>query len=94
MHKVSWAGRQYEIEFFYSTDWKNDVGDWGKVLTKSYVVYLPEDYDGLILAAQAQPGSYKESQKRDQLDSICPEANIMRCETVDPRTSLYFPICG
>lgn len=94
VHKVSWAGRQYEIEFFYSTDWKNDVGDWGKVLTKSYVVYLPEDYDGLILAAQAQPGSYKESQKRDQLDSICPEANIMRCETIDPRTSLYFPICG
>ena len=93
LHTVSWQGNSYLIEFAYSTDWQYNVGDWAQVLTKSYAVYLPEDYDGLIFAAEAQPGSYKDSAKRMQLDSISPEADIMNIDTVDPYSSLYFSLC-
>ena len=41
IHTVTWNGETYEIEFFYSTSWEK-TGDWSNVLTKSYVVYLPE----------------------------------------------------
>ena len=44
--------------------------------TKSYAVYLPEDYDGLVFAAEAQPDTYTDSAKRMQLDSISPEASL------------------
>ena len=57
LHTVSWQGNSYLIEFAYSTDWKYNVGDWAQVLTKSYSVYLPEDYDGLVFAAEGQPSS-------------------------------------
>ena len=33
------------------------------ILTKSYVVYMPEDYNGLIFAAEAQPDNYKDTAK-------------------------------
>ena len=84
LHTVSWQGNSYLIEFAYSTDWQYNVGDWAQVLTKSYAVYLPEDYDGLVFAAEAQPASYKDSAKRMQLDSISPEASLMDIDTVDP----------
>ena len=93
LHTVSWQGNNYLIEFAYSTDWQYNVGDWAQVLTKSYAVYLPEDYDGLVFAAEAQLGSYKDSAKRMQLDSISPEADIMNIDTVDPYSSLYFSLC-
>ncbi|WP_343252621.1 hypothetical protein [Ligaoa zhengdingensis] len=93
LHTVSWRGNSYLIEFAYSTDWQYNVGDWAAVLTKSYVVYLPEDYDGLVFAAETQPDNYKDSAKRMQLDSISPEAGIMDIDTVDPYSSLYFSIC-
>lgn len=93
LHTISWQGNSYLIEFAYSTDWQYNVGDWAQVLTKSYAVYLPEDYDGLVFAAEAQPGSYKDSAKRMQLDSISPEADIMNIDTVDPYSSLYFSLC-
>ncbi len=93
LHTVSWQGNSYLIEFAYSTDWQYNVGDWAQVLTKSYVVYLPEEYDGLVFAAEAQPGSYKDSAKRMQLDSISPEAALMDIDTVDPYSSLYFSLC-
>ncbi len=93
LHTVSWQGSSYLIEFAYSTDWQYNVGDWAQVLTKSYAVYLPEDYDGLVFAAEAQPGSYKDSAKRMQLDSISPEAALMDIDTVDPYSSLYFSLC-
>ena len=60
---------------------------------KSYSVYLPEDYDGLVFAAEGQPSSYKDSAKRMQLDSISPEAALMDIDTVDPYRSLYFSLC-
>lgn len=93
LHTVSWKGNSYLIEFAYSTDWTYDVGDWGMVLTKSYIVYLPEGYDGIIFAAEVQPDNYKDCAKRMQLDSISPEASIMNLDTVDPYSALYFSIC-
>ena len=72
LHTVSWQGNSYLIEFAYSTNWQYNVGDWAQVLTKSYAIYLPEDYDGLVFAAEAQPDNYKDSAKRMQLDSISP----------------------
>ena len=92
-HTVSWQGNSYLIEFAYSTNWQYNVGDWAQVLTKSYSVYLPEDYDGLVFTAEAQPASYKDSAKRMQLDSISPEAALMDIDTVDPYRSLYFSLC-
>lgn len=93
LHTISWQGNSYLIEFAYSTDWQYNVGDWAQVLTKSYAVYLPEDYDGLVFAAEAQPDHYKDSAKRMQLDSISPEAALMDIDTVDPYRSLYFSLC-
>ena len=93
LHTVSWQGNSYLIEFAYSTDWQYNVGNWAQVLTKSYAVYLPEEYDGLVFAAEAQPDSYKDSAKRMQLDSISPEAALMDIDTVDPYSSLYFSLC-
>ena len=93
LHTVSWQGNSYLIEFAYSTDWQYNVGDWAQVLTKSYAVYLPEDYDGLVFAAEAQPDNYKDSAKRMQLDSISPEADIMNIDTLNPYSALYFSLC-
>ena len=58
----------------------------------SYIVYLPEGYDGLVFAAQSMPGSYEECQDRLNLESICPEADLFNCDTVDARSNLYFAI--
>lgn len=46
VHTVNYNGNEYLIEFAYSTDWQYNVSDWAMVLTKSYMVYLPDDYDG------------------------------------------------
>lgn len=91
IHTVTWNGETYEIEFFYSTSWEK-TGDWSNVLTKSYAVYLPEGYDGLVFAAEPQPDNYRDTAKRDQLDSICPEADILNCATVDAHNCLFFRI--
>ena len=81
------------IEFAYSNDWQYNVGDWAMVLTKSYVVYMPEDYDGLVLAAEPQPDNYRDTAKRMQLDSISPEGCITELDTLDPYACLYFSVC-
>ena len=93
LHTVSWQGNSSLIEFAYSTEWRSDVGDWGRVLTKSYAAYVPADYDGLIFAAAAQPDNYRDCAKRMQLDSISPEAAILDLDTLDPYSSLYFDLC-
>ena len=77
----------------YSTDWNFQVGDWGAVLTKSYSVYMPADYDGLVFAAQAEPDTYQESARKMQLDSISPEACVLDLDTLEPYSSLYFSLC-
>ena len=93
LHTVSWRGNSYLIEFTYSTDCNFQVGDWGAVLTKSYSVYLPADYDGLVFAAQAEPDTYEKSARKMQLDSISPEACVLDLDTLEPYSSLYFSIC-
>lgn len=93
LHTINWQGNSYLVEFSYSTDWQYNVGDWAQILTKSYVVYLPEEYDGLVFAAEAQQTNYKDSAKHMQLDSISPEAAIMDIDPLDPYSSLYFSIC-
>ena len=93
LHTVSWRGNSYLIEFTYSTDWNFQVGDWCAVLTKSYSVYMPADYDGLVFAAQAEPDTYQESARKMQLDSISPEACVLDLDTLEPYSSLYFSLC-
>lgn len=93
LHTVEWKDNSYLIEFSYSNDWQYNVGDWDMVLTKSYAVYLPEDYDSLFFAAETQPDNYPDCAKRMQMDSIAPEAAIMDINTLDPYSSLYFSLC-
>ncbi|MGN1082549.1 MAG: hypothetical protein ACI4SJ_03305 [Candidatus Avispirillum sp.] len=94
LHTIEWNGQSETIEFAYSIDWQENVGDWGKVLTKSYVAYLPEGYDGLIFAAEPQTDNYKDCAKAMQLDSIMPEASIMDIDLIDPYGCLFFNICN
>ena len=93
VHTVDWNGSSYMIEFAYSNDWQYYVGDWAMVFTKSYVVYMPEDYDGLVLTAEPQPDNYRDTAKRMQLDSISPEGLITELDTLDPYACLYFGVC-
>ena len=64
------------------------------VFTKSYMVYLPEGYDGLVFAAELEEDNYKDCAKMMQLDSILPEASIMDIEQLDPNGCLFFNICN
>ena len=59
-----------------------------------YSYYLPEDYDGLVFAAQAQPDNYADAMALDNLENVSPEGNIMDLAPLDPYASLYFSICG
>lgn len=93
VHTIDWNGQSETIEFAYSTDWQTNVGDWAYVLTKSYVVYLPEGYDGLIFAANPMPDNYSDNETMEQLDSISPEACIMDIDLIDPYGCLFFSIC-
>lgn len=93
LHTVSWNGTDYEIEFFYSTQWE-DTADGGRLFTKSYIVYVPEDYDGLIFAAEPQPATYDETDARLDLDRICPEASILAIDLIDPEHFLFFDLCA
>lgn len=54
---------------------------------------IPEDYYGLVFAAESQPDNYRDSAKRMQLDSIAPEAAIMDIDTLYPYSNLYFSLC-
>lgn len=93
LHTVEWNGENYDIEFFFSTAWQDNVGAFAKVLTKSYVVYLPADYDGLVLAAEKMPDDYRSCAARDQLDSISPEACITDIDLLDIYSAIYFAVC-
>ena len=89
---IQWRGSSYDIEFRTTVNWSGTTGDVYDVMTKTYVVTMPEDYHGLVLAVEAQPGTYAELSKRENLDSICPGGNLMDLPTIDPYTSLYFDL--
>lgn len=93
VHTIEWNGQSELVEFSYSTDWQNHVGDWSKVMTKSYMVYLPEDYDGLVFAAEPEPDNYWDCAMQLQMESLYPEALIMDIVVADPYSSLFFSIC-
>lgn len=94
-HTVYRNDKAYDIEFFFSTDWNMSSSSDDKIFTKSYVVYLPEDYDGLVFAAQAQPDNYTDAMALDNLENVSPEGNIMDLTPpLNPYASLYFDICG
>ena len=94
LHTVEWGGESYDIEFFYTAEWDFNASDWFAVLKKTYVVYLPEGYDGLVFAAEAQPIDRDDLDVRMRLGDICPEANLFDCDTVDPYRNLYFDVCS
>lgn len=93
LHSINWNGRDYSIEYAYSTDWQEGVDGWAQVFTKSYVVYVTDGYDGLVFAAETQPGNYKDCSTKAELDIISPEAAIMDISLADPYNSLFFDIC-
>ena len=93
LHTIDWNGQSVAIEYAFSTDWQENVGDWEYVLTKSYVVYLPEGYDGLVFAAESKPDNFEDEEKLEQLDSIMPEAEIMDIDVIDPYGCLFFNVC-
>ena len=47
------------------------------VFTKSYMVYLPEGYDGLVFAAELEEDNYEDFMKRKQQSD--PMAEIIAC---------------
>lgn len=55
---------------------------------------MPEDYDGLIFAAEPQPATYDETDARLDLDRICPEASILAIDLIDPEHFLFFDLCA
>lgn len=93
VHTIEWNGQSYQIEHAYSTEWQYNVGDWAMIMTKSYVAYMPEDYNGLIFVGLTQQDNYADCAKHMQLDSICPEAPLMEVELTDPYSALYFDLC-
>lgn len=93
VHTVEWNGESYQIEFAYSTEWDYDASGYNAVFTKSYIVYLPEGYDGLVFAAEPQQDNYRDCAKFAQLDSISPEACIMDIDMVDTAGTLFFSVC-
>ena len=80
--------------YYHTVYWNMSSTSDDKIFTKSYVVYLPEDYDGLVFAAQAQPDNYADAMALDNLENVSPEGNIMDLSPLDPYASLYFNICG
>ena len=47
------------------------------VFTKSYMVYLPEGYDGLVFAAELEEDNYEDFMKRKQQSNPMAESYIM-----------------
>ena len=61
------------------------------VFTKSYMVYLPEGYDGLIFVTEPEPTSYSVYEQQMQLGDAAD--TIMEVETLDPYSCLFFSVC-
>ena len=93
VYTIDWNGQSQTIEYAYSVDWTKNDGGWKYIMTKSYVVYLPEDYDGLVFAAHPEADNYEGHAKYQELDSLYPDACILDIDLLDPYSSLYFSIC-
>ena len=82
IHGNSSRGDNYYV---YTIDWNGQ--------SQSYVVYLPEDYDGLVFAVHPEADTYEGHAKYQELDSLYPDACILDIDVLDPYSSLYFSIC-
>lgn len=93
LHTVDWNGQSGIIEFTRSTNWQSDVGEWARVMTINYHVYMPDWYDGLVLATEPLPDNYKDYEKFDTRHRQYAEASIMDIDLVDPYGCLFFDVC-
>ena len=86
VNTLEWNGKSYEVEYSYSTEAEFFVADWYMVYTASYLVYLPEGYDGLLFAAEPEANTYEEHMKWSDptADYYLTEENSM---------DLFFSIC-
>ena len=91
LYTFDWNGESVTIEFAFSSDWQFYVGEWIGVLTMSYVVYMPEGYDGLIFVTEPEPVNHSDYEKGQQL--VTAAATIMEVETLDPYGCLFFSVC-
>lgn len=60
------------------------------MLYRSYIAYVPEDYDGLVVGAAAAPLDTDELHVRNQLFETSPYCTVSQMDSIDPYTSLYF----
>ena len=93
VHTVDWNGQSGIIEFTRSHDWQRDVGEWTMVMTASYHIYMPEWYDGLVLATEPLPDNYEDFARFDSQHRAFAEASIMDIDLLDPYGCLFFSIC-
>ena len=91
-YAIEWDGSVYEIEFYYTVDWSSGFGDYASVMTKSYTVYMPEEYDGLTFMAIPQADNYNDNQKMGMMDSIYPDALLLDIDLIDAYNCLLFQI--
>ena len=91
-YAIEWNGGVYEIEFYYTVDWSSGTGDYASVMTKSYTVYMPEEYDGLTFMAIPQADNYNDNQKMGMMESIYPNALLLDIDLIDAYNCLLFQI--
>ena len=86
VNTLEWNGQSYEVEYSYSTEAEFYVADWYMVYTVSYMVYLPEGYDGLLFVAEPEAMTYEEHMEWSDptADYYLTEENSM---------DLFFSIC-
>ena len=90
LHTVSYGGSSSLVEFSYITEYEYEVGDFALVVTRSYTVYVPEDYDGLVFAAETQPETYEGYDNRMLRYTNSPEAALLDLEETDSANMLFF----
>lgn len=86
VNTLEWNGQSYEVEYSYSTEAEFFVADWYMVYTVSYMVYLPEGYDGLLFVAEPEAKTYEDHMKWSD-----PTAEYYLTE--ENAVDLFFRIC-
>ena len=86
VNTLEWNGQSYEVEYSYSTEAEFFVADWYMVYTVSYMVYLPEGYDGLLFVAEPEAKTYEDHMKWSD-----PTAEYYLTE--EDAVDLFFSVC-
>ena len=82
-------GKEITVDFSYSVKWKNYSGAPDNVMTKEYIVRCPEDYDGIVFCAIAQPDNIEDFKaKRALEDGVDAYKPITECKYVDAHRTL------